>query len=424
MDREVLDAIKDPVMHLVRNGVDHGLETPEEREAAGKPAEASILISLQTHGNRLRLEVADDGRGVSAADIRAHAERRGVLREAELAQMDDDAVRMLVFRPGFTSSEQVSEVSGRGVGLDVVQESVERLAGNVHMETIEGVGTKFVLTVPVSQATARMLLLEVGTELFALPVASVERVLQVGSSEVSKVETGQAIEFEGRPIHIHRLGDLLNCNQRSDAGAVVTAIVLNSFNERVALVVDRIVDERELITKGLGDHLEQVPNVAATTVLANGRVVPVLNTTDLVRGSRALEGQGELFTRASNDGMDLQTILVVDDSITTRTLERSILEAAGYQVRVATDGVEALDALSQGSVDLILADIQMPRMDGFQLTETVKGNERTASIPVVLVTSLASDEDRARGMHAGADAYVVKSEFQQGALLEILGKLI
>jgi two-component system chemotaxis sensor kinase CheA len=233
-----------------------------------------------------------------------------------------------------------------------------------------------------------------------------------------------AIEFEGRPIRLHVLADLLGAEGATDGGAALAAIVVKSFNERVAFVVDRICDEQELITKDLGEHLGQVPNVAGTTVLADGRIVPVLDTTDLVRCARGIASAGVLFADAAKGAVARRTVLVVDDSITTRTLEKSILEAAGYRVRVATDGVEALESLARDPVDLILADIQMPRMNGLQLTERLKGQESTRTIPVVLVSSLASDDDRLQGLRAGADAYVVKGEFDQGALLEILAGLL
>jgi two-component system chemotaxis sensor kinase CheA len=422
VDRDVLEAIKDPLVHLLRNAVDHGIEPPEERARAGKGETGTITIELSGLGGSLMVEVRDDGRGIAAGRVRQRAAQRGHLPAAELEQMDDPAVRNLVFRPGFSTSEEVSEVSGRGVGLDVVRQSVERIGGRVELDTTEGSGTAFRLIVPVSLATAQMLLVACGEELFALPLGAIERVMQVAVEEVRTLESGLAIEIGGRPAALYSLADIVGAT--SAPGPRRPGIVVSASDRRVVLLVDRIVENQELMLRGLADHHGRIPGIAGTTVLSSGRILPVIGVAELVRDLSRAPLLRSFTGPIASDPAERKRILVVDDSITTRTLEKTILEAAGYTVQVANDGLQALQRLAETRFDLILSDVQMPRMGGVELAAALRSREETRDIPIVLVSSLASAADQQRGLDAGASAYVVKGEFNQEALLRILSQLL
>lgn len=420
MDRDLLEAIKDPLIHLLRNAVAHGVESPEVRRRAGKPETSRVILGVQNYAGGLQLEVRDDGAGVDLAKVRVKANERRLVDGA--GEISDRELLDLIFLPGLSTAESVDEISGRGVGLDAVREVVEGCGGRVSVESTPGLGTTFQLRLPVNLATLRMLLVRVGQEQFALPINSVVRILRIRPDQVRQVDAGFAIELEGRAIPVARLDHVLK------VGAAATSecrhgLVLASGPDKVALLVDAILGEQELIMKGLGDHLRRVDKIAGATVLATGRIVPLLNVGDIVRQFGATRS-GQLFPEAKDRATQKRRILIVDDSITTRTLERSILEAVGYMVEVATDGEDALSKLSVASFDLMLSDVQMPRMDGIALVTRVKQSERTKNMPVVLVSSLDSDEDRRRGLEAGADAYLGKSDFRQELLLETLDRLI
>lgn len=420
MDRDLLEAIRDPLIHLLRNAVAHGVESPEVRRKAGKSETSRVILSVQTHAGGLLLEVRDDGAGVDLAKVKAQAIERRLLEGAGAAS--DREVLDLVFAPGLSTADTIDEISGRGVGLDAVREVVEGCGGRVGVESTPGRGTSFQLRLPLNLATLRMLLVRVGQEQFALPINSVVRILRIRPEQVRQVDAGFAIELDGKAIPVTRLDHVLRINAARSSDCR-HALVLTSGSDKVALLVDAILGEQELIMKGLGDHLRRVEKIAGATVLATGRIVPLLSVGDIVRQFGATRS-GQLFPEDTSRATLKRRILIVDDSITTRTLERSILEAVGYMVEVATDGEDALSKLSVASFDLMLSDVQMPRMDGIALVTRVKQTERTKNMPVVLVSSLDSDDDRRRGLEAGADAYLGKSDFRQELLLETLDRLI
>jgi len=420
MDRDLLEAIKDPLIHLLRNAVAHGVESPAERRAAGKPEISRLIIAAQGYAGGLQLEVRDDGAGVDLGKVRARAAEHDLLEDA-MGLSDAEALD-LIFLPGLSTADVVDKVSGRGVGLDAVREVVERCGGRIAVESKQGQGTTFQLRLPINLATMRMLLVRVGQDQFAVPINSVLRILRVASEQVRQVDAGFAIEMQGRAVPVARLDHVLGLD--STAGATCRhGLVLASGPDKVALLVDAIVGEQELVMKGLGDHLCRVDKIAGAAVLATGRIVPLLNVSDIVRHF-GVHKAGQLFPEDSSVTARKRRILIVDDSITTRTLERSILEAVGYLVDVATDGEDALNKLSVETFDLMLSDVQMPRMDGIALVSRVKQSERLRNMPVVLVSSLDSDDDRRRGLEAGADAYLGKGDFRQELLLMTLDRLL
>lgn len=424
IDRDLVDVLKDPVLHLLRNSISHGIERAEDRVRKGKAAEGHITIRAEGRAGGLQLTIEDDGAGIDTEHVRKSALKKGLITKEEAASMDPQEITQLIFLPGFSTAKVIDEVSGRGVGLDIVRESVERCGGNVLLESIPGAGTKFTLRLPLNLTSMRMLLLRVSSELYAVPVGAVDRVLRVSPSDVKQVDDGLACDVNGRPVAIDRLARLMGTRGQEDSSERSPAIVLRSGPHRAALLVDAIEGEQELIVKSLGGHLLRVPNVSGATVLANGRLVPLLHVPDLVRALSSGRHSNGLFAEDRDKGKKKHRVLIADDSITTRTLEKSILEAAGYHVEVATDGVDALQKLGQGHFNLVLSDFQMPRMDGLELVARIKADEKLRELPVVLVSSLASDDDRARGLRAGADAYLGKGEFTQELLLQTLERLL
>jgi two-component system chemotaxis sensor kinase CheA len=427
LDKRVLEQIKDPLIHLLRNAVDHGMETPAERERSGKPAGGHIVLSASQQGNRIVITVSDDGFGLDLEAIRMSATRKGLLRMGEADKLSDAEVANLIFNSGLSTSKIITDISGRGVGMDVVRQNVEELHGTLEVEFEPNQGTTFTMTLPLTLASSRGLLVRAGEQILALPLTSVERMLQIGTSSIASVEGKEAITYQGKPIAVARLADLLELPPKPSDADKLTVVIVAVAEKRLGLIVDDLVGEQEIVIKNLGKQLAKVAGFAGATLLGSGQVILVLHVADLIK--LAARAKPRILTPTADTDhreMDQQkTILVVDDSITTRTLEKNILEAVGYEVKLATDGKEALGVLAtDGLPHLIVSDINMPRLDGFELTSRIKQDTRYADIPVILVTSLDSPADKARGIEVGADAYIVKSSFDQGNLLDTIEQLV
>lgn len=426
LDKRVLEQIKDPLIHLLRNAVDHGIEAPAEREKAGKPAEGQLTLAANQQGHNVVITVSDDGRGLDLAAIRLAAVRKGWLSPVEVEKLSDEETVALIFSSGLSTSQIITDISGRGVGLDVVRQNVEELHGTLEVKFKPGHAASFMLTLPLTLASSRGLLIRVGDQVFALPHSTVERMLHLKRSDVVSVEGKEAITYQGRPVALAWLGDILELSHRGRETDQLTVVIVAVAEKRLGLIVDGLAGEQEIVMKGLGKQLPKVGGIAGATVLGSGQVILVLHTADLVKLAGRATTRSPLLAPVDHpEAAARKTILVVDDSITTRTLEKNILEAAGYQVKLATDGQEALGSLvADGLPHLIVSDINMPRLDGFELTQRVKQDSRYAGIPVILVTSLDSPADKSRGIEVGADAYIVKSSFDQGNLLETIEQLI
>lgn len=429
IDKRVLEQIKDPLIHLLRNAVDHGLEPAAERQASGKAASGHIHLSASQQGHHILVMVEDDGRGLDLPAIRQAAVRRGSIGPAEANKLSDEAAALLIFHSGLSTSRIITDISGRGVGLDVVRQNVEELHGNLAVTSRPGQGTTFTLTLPLTLASSRGLLVRAGGQTFALPHSTVERMLQVRHSDVTSVEGRQLLTYQGRPVALAWLEDVLELPRQSPGRnrEQLTIVIISVAEKRLGLVVDSLEGEQEIVIKNMGQQLVKVGGIAGATVLGSGQVILVLHAADLVKlAARTTPRATALVAVQPEEEKQQPVILVVDDSITTRTLEKNILEAAGYRVRLASDGEEAFASLITGDElpDLIISDVNMPRLDGFKLTGRVKQDKRYAHIPVILVTSLDSPADKARGIEVGADAYIVKSGFNQGNLLETIEQLI
>lgn len=431
LDKRVLEAIKNPIMHLLRNAVDHGLEPPEERQKAGKDPAGYLTLVVAQKGAEIMVTVGDDGRGIDPARVKEAAVKSGRINEADAELMDDQEAMGLIFLPGLSTKDKVTTTSGRGIGMDIVRQNVEGLRGHVTVQSRTGLGTAIQLVVPVSLTTMHCMLARLGQEIYAVPVYAIERIIEIIPDDCRTVKGRQIIKLEDQPVTLVRLTDVLERprsseeNSKNELNELQLALVLRAGEKMAAFLVDELLSEQELVVKNLGREMARVRNVAGVTLLGTGEVVVILNPSDLIKSAQAATRRyitpvGDLTEEIGPKAR----ILVVDDSITTRTLEKNILEAAGYQVITATDGQEALELVTQFPCDLIISDVEMPRMDGFALTETIKSDENLKHLPLILVTSRDAPTDHDRGMQAGADAYIVKGDFDQGELLETIGQLL
>jgi two-component system chemotaxis sensor kinase CheA len=429
VDRRILEEMKDALMHLVRNCIDHGIENPEERVAKGKPPRGTLTIAISPgDGNKVEILVADDGAGIDVGKVLDIAVKIGVLTRDEAARMSAEEALLLAFHSGVSTSPLITDISGRGLGLAIVREKVELLRGTISVESRPDHGATFRTVLPITLAAFRGIPVRAEEQLFVLPTTNVERVLRVSRSDVQTVENRETVSVDGHAVSLVALGDVLELPGRGispNTRDTIQAVLLASAEKRIAFLVDEVVNEQEVLVKDLGKQLARVRNVAGATITGAGEVVPLLNATDLMKSALksaaapAVTGLG-IQTRK----VGKKSILVVEDSITSRMLLKNILESAGYQVKTAVDGIDALTILRAEMFDILVSDVDMPRMNGLDLTAKIRADKKWAELPVVLVTALGTREDRERGLDVGANAYIVKSDFDQSNLLEVIRRLV
>jgi two-component system chemotaxis sensor kinase CheA len=424
LDRAIIEGARSALLHLVRNAVDHGIEPPAERLARGKPPRATVLVRAAMRGERVEVSVTDNGRGIDVGRLRETAARRGLALPE-----DERELVAIIFRPGFSTAQAVTDVSGRGVGLDVVRTQVEGLRGELQVEFEPGQGTTFRLRLPLTASSMRALLVCIGDQLFALPNTHVQALLRVGAESISRSEGREILLRPTGPIPLCSLREVLGLpgtDQRESNGKL--AVVVLAVDERsVALSVDRFMAEQDLVLKPLGRRIRRLRHISAVAVLPTGDVSLVLKPHEVLRSAHALRPRNalsELLASKQTVVAKRKRVLLADDSVTTRTLEKSILDAAGYEVITAADGEQAFKLLQEQGADIVLSDVEMPNMNGFMLTEAIRSSKRFRELPVVLLTGLSSEEDRARGLACGASAYLVKTAFDQENLLRTLRQLL
>ncbi len=440
LDVRVLDGVADALRHLLTNAVDHGCETPDVRAAAGKPRRATVTLTARNAGSSVVVEVADDGAGVDDELLRDVAVQRGFLPEGTTAT--GAVLHQVLFEAGFSTRQDVTTTSGRGVGLDVVRTAVQELGGTIEVVSALGTGTRFVLTLPVTLGVARCLLVRCGTERYAVPLAGVVETLSLGDVAVHDVAGSLVISREdsATTMPLADLGEVLGV---VGARAPRAAVVARLTGESVAWAVDEVESEREVVVKSLGDFLGRVPGTAGATIDDDGSVLLLVDLRELAARwsgtstlgssagvdqagaeSPAYGGEQSSSTRTRREGEGRATVLVVEDSLGVRELQRSILEGAGYDVVTAVDGLDGASRLQNGPVDLVLSDVEMPGMDGFTLTRTIRKTRGWENVPVVIMTSRGDDADKRAGLDAGADAYLLKKEFDQRALVDTVRRLV
>lgn len=429
IDKRILEELKIPLIHLLRNSLDHGLEIPEVRRQQGKLACGSLQISVsQTGGSSVEILVSDDGAGIDAAKVKQAAVKKGLLTAHAAEALDEQAAIDLIFRSEVTTSPIVTDISGRGLGMAIGREKVENLGGQLTVETSLHQGTTFRIVLPLTLATFRGVFVRAAGAVFAVPTTHVERVVRLEPQEITTLEGKQAVLLDGQPIAFAALDEILQLPRKKQSEAQETAhvaLILESAEKRLACGVDEVLNEQEVLFKQLGIYLSQVPNVAGATVLGSGQVIPVLHIPDVLN---SVATGTQTYRRRSGETDDTEavakSVLLAEDSVTSRMLLKGILESGGYQVTTAVDGLDAFTTLQKTNFDLVVSDVEMPRMNGFELTTKIRSNSQGSHLPVVLVTGLDSREDRERGIEAGADAYIVKTNFDQSNLLDVVQRLL
>ena len=432
-DRRVLEALKDPLMHLLRNTVSHGIEAPGERLAKAKPAAGLVTLRIEAEGQRLTITVEDDGKGIDLKRVAEVAVKEGILPEAQASELSPHELSRLLFRPGFSTSRSVTKLAGRGMGLSVVYEAVRRLQGDVDIQPAQGGGTRVRVSVPLSIASHKLLLVSCGEQRFAIPIHAIERLHRLRPGSVGMVEGKPAVILDAvidkQPVPLFSMHHLMNTdNSRAPAAATsaktLEVMILRSRGKRVAIAVDAFLRETDAVILDLGPASQPNGKVSGGILLEDGSIAFVLNVTELLENPVHQEVTSLVPAREPGRERAAISILVVDDSLTTRTLEKSILEAHGYKVLIAVDGLDALEKLRTQTADLVISDIHMPRMDGFGLLQALKKDPRLERIPVIMVTSLDRPEDQERGRSLGAGAYIVKRKFDQAELLSAIRQIL
>lgn len=419
LDRELVQRLRDPLLHLLRNALSHGIEPPELRRARAKPPVGEVVVSASIRGSTVEISVGDDGGGLALDVIRERALALG-LPDAS----DADELASYVFAPGLSTARAVDEIAGRGVGLDAVKRSIEALHGSVNVRATKGVGTRFTLLLPVTLSKMRCAVLSVAGQRYAIPSTHLVRALRFRADQVMRIGGNELVRAESELVPLTSLARLLGLTERVRMGSEqAQAVVLSNLGRSVALIVQELVGDRDCVVRKLPPRLASARYVSGGTVLSDGHVALVLNGSELAHSALAqlARPSATVFTQAS---ARRRRILVADDSVTTRTLIKSIIEEGGYDVTAARDGSEALRLLTEQPFDLVVSDVQMPNMDGFTLTAEIRRSPKLARLPVVLITSLESDADRLRGLEAGANAYLGKSVFDHVVLLQLVGRLL
>ncbi|MBP5948644.1 hybrid sensor histidine kinase/response regulator [Pseudomonas sp. P42] len=428
VDRDVLEKLEAPLTHLLRNAVDHGIETPEQRLLSGKPEEGLIRLRASHQAGLLVLELSDDGNGVDLEKVRRSIVARQLSPAETAAQLSEEELLTFLFLPGFSLRDTVTEVSGRGVGLDAVQHMVRQLRGAVELEQTAGEGSRFHLEVPLTLSVVRSLVVEVGEEAYAFPLAHIERMCDLERDDIVQVEGRQHFWHEGRHVGLVAASQLLNRPASQNSSETLKVVVIREREAIYGVAVERFVGERTLVVLPLDERLGKIQDISAGALLDDGSVVLIVDVEDMLRSVDKLLNTGRLerIARHGNQAAEAarKRVLVVDDSLTVRELQRKLLLNRGYDVAVAVDGMDGWNALRSENFDLLITDIDMPRMDGIELVTLLRRDNRLQSMPVMVVSYKDREEDRRRGLDAGADYYLAKASFHDDALLDAVVELI
>ncbi|MEA3212201.1 MAG: two-component system, chemotaxis family, sensor histidine kinase and response regulator WspE [Chthoniobacter sp.] len=428
VDRDVLERVEAPLGHLLRNAVDHAIEPPAERLQAGKPREGTVRLEARHSAGMLLIEVADDGRGIDPETIRRAVVRKELTTEKLAAELTEPELLEFLFLPGFTMKEVVTQISGRGVGLDVVQTMVKEVGGGVRISSQPGKGTQFQLQLPLTLSVLRTLLVEIGGEPYAFPLARITSALRVPREQIESVEGREHFRFGEQQVGLVTAHQILGVTASSSAEAEVPVIVLGDKANRYGVVMDRLLGERELVVLPLDPRLGKVKDISAAALMPDQSPVLIVDVDDMIRSIENLVSGGRLAHVSRGDAAaakkQRKRVLVVDDSLTVRELERKLIDSKGYEVEIAVDGMDGWNAVRTGNYDLVVTDVDMPRMDGIELVNLIKKDPRLNSLPVMVVSYTDREEDRRRGLEAGADYYLTKGSFHDETLLRAVADLI
>jgi len=428
VDRDVLEKIKAPLNHLLRNSVDHGIESVEKRSVAGKVKVATIKLSASHTGGMLRISVTDDGAGVDLAILGKKLIAKKLITQKMLPDLSSDELLEFLFLPDFSTRDEVTEVSGRGVGLDVVREMVKELGGSIIINNSPGKGVEFILKLPLTLSVISALLVEISNEPYAFPLTKVDRILKINTDDIAEMEGRQFVTLNGENIGLISAAEVLGFEQVDSTNSILTILLLSDRMDTYGVVVDRYIDQKQLSVSALDKRLGKVPNVSSVALMENGEPLFILDADDLVRSINYMVNGGGLADvyRAAEKQLksDRKRILVIDDSLTVREVEKDILLAKGYFVDLAVDGMDGWNAVRRVSYDLVITDVDMPRMDGIDLVKFIKQDIHLKILPVMIVSYKDRPEDRRRGLDAGADYYLTKGGFHDDALINAVEDLI
>lgn len=427
VDRDILEKLEAPLSHLIRNAVDHGMELPEQRQNAGKPAEGTIVLEARHVAGMLNISLADDGRGINPEDLRGKVVEKGYVTPEMAGSLSRTELFEFLFLPGFSTAKAVTEISGRGVGLDVVFNMAHEVGGAVRVDAEAGRGARFHLQLPLTLSVLRTLLLSIADEPYALPLSRIDRVLSLSRADIREIEDRPYCTLDGEHVGILDARQLFQLPTVSAQAESFNVVVISDRLNRYGLMVDCVLGEENLVVRPLDSRLGKVPNISAGAILDDGSPVVIFDVDDLVRSIHQLLTTGKLQKIGKGPHalpVGKKRILVVDDSLTVREVERRLLATAGYEVATAVDGVDGWNTLKVESFDLLISDVDMPRMNGIELVRTVKADPLLKDMPVMIVSYKDREEDRLRGLEAGANYYLTKGSFHDESLLTAVRDLI
>jgi len=414
LDKSIIEEIGDPLMHMIRNAVDHGIEPPEERVAKGKPEVGTVELKAYNEGNQIVIEISDDGKGMDPEVLKQKALEKGIISEKEAEMMSDKEAFMLIFKPGFSTAAKVTNVSGRGVGMDVVKTNVEKLNGIIEVDSIPGKGSTFKIKIPLTLAIIQALLVAVQEELFAIPLANVIETVRITLEDISSVEGKSVLKLRDEVLPLVSMSDIFKIEKILDVAQYLYVVVLGVGASKLGLIVDGLIGQEEIVIKSLGEYLKGIDGIAGATIRGDGRVTLIVDVASLMKLAKNTHSHSLLTSNAKAKKVKKEkpedyVILIVDDSSTDRKIMRKAIEPLGFQIIEASDGEEALNILKKDSnIDAALVDIEMPRMDGYTLAQEIRKYNRFKNLPLIAVTSRTTKADRVRGVEVGMNEYITK----------------
>lgn len=423
-DKKIIEEIKAPLIHILRNSIDHGIEPPEERIALGKNETGKIILSAKQHGNQVLIEIKDDGKGINIEKIKAKALQKGFLTQEEISTMSDEQITNVIFAPGFSTGEEITNISGRGIGLDVVQSKIAQLNGRVKIISELNKGCCIQIELPTTMSTIKAFLVKSADQTFAIPMEAINTVMRKNDDEIIHNKDKKSIMFKGKPITLNDLSEILNLQKTFQEQTKETVLILETGNKIMALSVEKLLGDQEILHKKLSAPLYKLKNISGITTLASGETCLILNIPEIMKTADKFKtsqiGSKTRSLMANNN----YKILLVDDSITTRTLEKNILLKLGYSIEVATHPIEAFEIMKTTKFNLIISDIEMPQMSGLEFLEKIKSDEMYAQIPVIMVSSLISEEYKRQAASLGAAKYIEKGAFEQDGFQESIKNIL
>ena len=413
LDKSIIEEIGDPLVHMIRNSVDHGIEPPEERKKLGKPEEGTVWLKAYNEGNMIVIEIKDDGRGMDPEKLKQKAIEKGIITPNEAENMSDKEAFMLIFRPGFSTAEKVTSVSGRGVGMDVVKTNIEKLNGIIEVDSVPGKGTTFKLKIPLTLAIIQALLVASQEDLFAVPLSNVIETVRIVEEDIYTVEGKSVLKLRDEVLPLVNMADIFNIEKILEPEKYLYVVILGLGSSKVGLIVDRFIGQEEIVIKSLGEFLKGIPGIAGATIRGDGRVTLIVDVGSLMKLAKETHNKKMVTdslkeVKRKKEKPSDYTVMIVDDSAMDRKIMHNALEELGINIIEAKDGVEALNLLKQHDVDAMLIDIEMPRMDGYTLAQEIRKYNKYRKLPLIAVTSRATKADRVRGVEVGMNEYITK----------------